>query len=103
MTTGHHPDGWTFEVTTALQHDVDEELRRAGYPVQPWPEPFGGPAPVPLLVARASPLTGHRRGRATVPAHNVVPGRTVVRAVPAPATVRPTAGGRGKGFSMNRA
>lgn len=33
MTDGHHPDGLTFEAITALQHEVDAELHRDGYPV----------------------------------------------------------------------
>jgi hypothetical protein len=36
--TSRHPDGWTFEAITALQQEVDEELRREGYPVLPWLE-----------------------------------------------------------------
>jgi len=38
MAANHYLDGLTFEAITALQQDVDEELRRKGYPVPPWPE-----------------------------------------------------------------
>ncbi|CRK55149.1 hypothetical protein [Alloactinosynnema sp. L-07] len=30
----HHPDGLTIDVITALQREVNDELRWEGYPVQ---------------------------------------------------------------------
>lgn len=39
MNANHHPDGLTAEDITALQHAVDDELRREGYTVPEWPEP----------------------------------------------------------------
>lgn len=34
MAANHHPDGLTIDVITALQREVDDELRQEGYPVQ---------------------------------------------------------------------
>jgi hypothetical protein len=40
MAANYHPDGLTIEVITALQREVDEELRQEGYspltPRAPW-------------------------------------------------------------------
>ncbi|EHR48339.1 hypothetical protein SacmaDRAFT_0020 [Saccharomonospora marina XMU15] len=35
MATNHYPDGLTIEAITALQREVNDELRREGYPVRP--------------------------------------------------------------------
>jgi hypothetical protein len=35
MAANYYPDGLTIEVITALEHEVDEELQREGYPAQP--------------------------------------------------------------------
>ncbi|WP_157376799.1 hypothetical protein [Amycolatopsis balhimycina] len=43
MAANHHPDGLTIDVITDLQREVNDELRREGYPVQQ-PEPRGSPA-----------------------------------------------------------
>jgi hypothetical protein len=61
MVANHYPDGLTIEVITALQREVDEELRREGYPVQPVQPAF---VPVQPAAARkrrtgqSSPRTG---------------------------------------------
>lgn len=34
MAANHHPDGLTIDVITSLQREVNDELRREGYPVQ---------------------------------------------------------------------
>lgn len=61
MAANYYPDGLTIEVITALQREVDDELRREGYPVQPVQPAF---APVRHAPARkrrtgqSSPRTG---------------------------------------------
>lgn len=75
MTTGHHPDGWTFEAITALQHDADEELRREGYPVQPWPEPVRRTRARPAAggAHRPADRTPARRGYSARPQRRTSP------------------------------
>jgi hypothetical protein len=34
MAANHYPDGLTIDVITALQREVNDELRREGYPAQ---------------------------------------------------------------------
>lgn len=80
MTANYHPDGLTFEAITALQKEVDDELRREGYHVEPSPwTPCGRPtSPThqrrnrrfshhtrpspPQLAPPPSTRTGRRRG-----------------------------------------
>lgn len=61
MAADYYPDGLTPEIITALQHEVDEELRREGYPVQPVQPAFVPVRPAPARKRRAghsSPRTG---------------------------------------------
>lgn len=47
MAANHYPDGLTIEAITALQREVNEELRREGYPVQPAQLAFVAVRPAP--------------------------------------------------------
>lgn len=57
MATNHYPDGLTIEAITALQREVNDELRREGYPVQPVQQAFMAARPAPAHPQRSS---GHR-------------------------------------------
>ena len=54
----HYPDGLTCDVVTALQREVDAELRREGYPVR---SPRSRRRPAPARPRR------ERRRRRTAP------------------------------------
>ncbi|PFG50133.1 hypothetical protein ATK36_5338 [Amycolatopsis sulphurea] len=66
MATNHYPDGLTIEAITALQREVNDELRREGYPI-PQAEPAvvaGWPAQSRRRRdARSSPRRGGSRRR----------------------------------------
>jgi hypothetical protein len=54
MAANHYPDGLTIEVITALQREINDELRREGYLVQSAGPEFVGehrPIPTPRLTA----------------------------------------------------
>lgn len=61
MTANYYPDGLTIEVITALPREINDELRREGYPVQSTEPEFVGavrPVPTPRLRAdHSSPRT----------------------------------------------
>lgn len=67
MAANCYPDGLTIEVVTALQWEVNDELRKKGYPVQPAVRVSRGS----LLPGKQAPewwalspkLTTRRRGR----------------------------------------
>jgi hypothetical protein len=79
MTANHHPDGLTIDVITALQREVDDELRREGYPVQQGKPTFAAVRPAPARRRRgghSSPRTGGspRQGAGLPPTEVTAPG-----------------------------
>lgn len=58
MTGNHYPDGLTPDDITALQREVDDELRCEGYPVPDWPDPPWQPQSRPRRDRRPRPSTG---------------------------------------------
>lgn len=54
MAANHYPDGLTIEAITALQREVNDELRREGYPVQP------AQSQSAFMAGRPAPARRHR-------------------------------------------
>lgn len=66
MAANHYPDGLTIEAITALQREVNDELRREGYPVQPEQPAFVAVRPTSarrLQADHSSPRTNGSRTR----------------------------------------
>jgi hypothetical protein len=65
MATNHDPDGLTIEAITALQREVNDELRREGYPVQPAQQAFVAVRPAPAHRLRADHSSPRTEGSTT--------------------------------------
>lgn len=65
MATNHYPDGLTIEAITALQREVDDELRREGYPVPPVQQAFVAVRPAPAHRLRADHSSPRAEGSPT--------------------------------------
>lgn len=70
MTANHYPDDLTIEVITALQQEVDAELRKEGYPVSATRSartrrPSSGPNTTTTARSLADSANGPARRRAS--------------------------------------
>jgi hypothetical protein len=82
MATNHYPDGLTIEAITALQREVNDELRREGYPVQPEQPAFVAVRPTSARRFQADHSSPRTNGS---PTRSLAPGDGPARSLRGPA------------------